>query len=192
MKITGSEHIHGGGLLLRLIADEDAGLIAAASLSDVPDWTFVPRNLDEARARAWIRGGFSATENGQAVRFVIEFEGRLAGTVGAQHSRVNDPGILETFYFVLPEFRRRGLATTGLRLLGEWAKRVTPELRRLHLNVIVGNPGSGRVAELAGYQYEGVAINQIPPINGCAPRDAEVYGAGIVGSRQVEVGAVLA
>lgn len=94
------------------------------------------------------------------MRFVIQVEDQLAGTVGAQHPYAHDRGIVETFYFVLPGFRRRGLASAGLRLVDEWVRRVTPELRRLQLHVVVGNPGSARVAELAGYRFEGVAVHQ--------------------------------
>ena len=192
MKITGFEHIQGNGFLLRPITEKDAELMVAASISDVPDWTFIPRDLDQAAARAWIRRGSPARENGQAVRFVIQLEDRLAGTVGAEHPYAHDRGIVETFYFVLPEFLRRGLATTALRLVDESVQRVTPELRRLQLHVIVGNPGSGRVAEKAGYKYEGIAVNQIPAVNGYGPRNAQVYGKAITGSSQSEVGGVLA
>jgi RimJ/RimL family protein N-acetyltransferase len=192
MKIADVGQLWGDGFLLRPIVEEDAELIAAASVSDVPDWTFIPRNLGKDEARAWIRRGLAARENGQAVRFVIQVEDRLAGTVGAEHPYAHDRGIVETFYFVLPEFRRRGLANAGLRLVDEWVQRVTPELRRLQLHVIVGNRGSGRVAELAGYRFEGVAVHQIPPVNGYGPRDAEVYGIAIVGSSQPDVGGVLA
>jgi RimJ/RimL family protein N-acetyltransferase len=117
MEISGAENIQKDGLQLRPIAEADASLIMAASVSDVPDWTFIPRDLDEGGAREWIRRGFPARESGRAVRFVIEFQNQLAGTVGAQHPHDHDRGIVETFYFVLPEFRRRGLATAGLRLL---------------------------------------------------------------------------
>lgn len=192
MKITGSESIQGDGLRLRPIAEEDAGLVAAASVGDVPDWTFVPRNLDEGAAREWIRRGVGARDKGRAVRLVIEVEGKAAGTVGAQHPHDHDLGILETFYFVLPEFRRRGLATAGLKLFNAWAEEVTPELRRLQLHVIVGHPGSGRVAELAGYKYEGVAVNQIPAVNGFGPRDAKVYAIAVVSRGEAKVGGVLA
>jgi RimJ/RimL family protein N-acetyltransferase len=192
MKITGFEHILGNDFLLRPITEEEAGLMVAASISDVPDWTFIPRDLDQAAARAWIRRGSPARENGQAVRFVIQLEDRLAGTVGAEHPYAHDRGIVETFYFVLPEFRRRGLATASLRLVDEWVQRVTPQLRRIQLHVIVGNPGSGRVAEQAGYKYEGIAVNQIPAVNGYGPRNAEVYGMAIAGSSQSDVGGVLA
>jgi RimJ/RimL family protein N-acetyltransferase len=172
--------------------EADAHVITAASVSDIPDWTFIPRELAEEDARAWIRKGLVAKENGQAIRFVIEVEAGLAGTVGAAHPYSHDRGIIETFYFVLPEFRRRGLATAGLNLLNEWARQVTPELRRLQLHVIVGNRGSGRVAELAGYRYEGVAVHQIPAVNGYTARDAEVYGLAISGGTQTETRPVLA
>jgi RimJ/RimL family protein N-acetyltransferase len=182
--------LRGDGFLLRPIAEQDAELIVAASASDVPDWTFIPRNLGEDEARAWIRRGFAAIESGQAMRFVIQVGDRLAGIVGAQHPYVHDRGIAETFYFVLPEFRRCGLASAGLRLVNEWVRRVTPELRRLQLHIIVGNPGSGRVAESAGYRLEGVAVHQIPPVNGYGPRNAEVYGIAIGGGSQSDVGEV--
>jgi RimJ/RimL family protein N-acetyltransferase len=192
MKITDFEHIQGNGFSLRPITEEDAKLMVAASISDVPDWTFIPRDLDQAAAQAWIRRGSPARENGQALRFVIQWENHLAGTVGAEHPYAHDRGIVETFYFVLPEFRRRGLATASLRLVDDWVQRVTPELRRLQLHVIVGNPGSGSVAEQAGYKYEGIAANQIPAFNGYAPRDAQVYGKAVAGSSPSEVGGVLA
>jgi ribosomal-protein-alanine N-acetyltransferase len=192
VEITGAESIQGDGLRLRPIAEADAPLMMAASVGDVPDWTFIPRDMDEKRAREWIRRGFLARERGRAVRFVIEYESQLAGTVGAQHPYEHDRGIVETFYFVLPEFRRRGLATLALRLLNSWVQASTPELRRLQLHVIVGHPGSGRVAELAGYKLEGVAAHQIPAVNGYGPRDATVYGMAIAGSGQPGVGGVLA
>jgi RimJ/RimL family protein N-acetyltransferase len=192
MKITGSEQLHGEGFLLRPIMESDARLIVAASQSDVPDWTFIPRNLDEDEAEAWIRRGLGARETGRATRLVIDTPNGAAGTVGAEHPYAHDDGIVETFYFVLPEFRRRGLATASLRLVNAWVREATPALRRLQLHAIVGNQGSGRVAELAGYSYEGIVLNQIPAVNGFGPRNAEVYGIAIEGSGSAEVGGVLA
>lgn len=192
MEIDTAERLQGDGFHLRPIEVEDAEVIVSASRSDVPDWTYIPRDMDVEEARAWIRKGMPAREQGRAVRFVIVHENQLAGTVGAQHPHAHDRGILETFYFVLPDFRRRGLATSGLKLLDEWAHRSTPELRRLQLHVIVGNPGSGRVAQRAGYKYEGVAVHQIAPVNGYGPRDAEVYGKRVAVTGEGEVGGVLA
>jgi RimJ/RimL family protein N-acetyltransferase len=192
MRITGSEQLNGDGFVLRPIAESDAQMIVNAGESDVPDWTFIPRDLDEDEAKAWIRRGLGARETGRAIRFVIDTPDGAAGTVGAEHPYAHDDGIVETFYFVLPEFRRRGLATAGLRLTNAWVCGVTPALRRLQLHVIVGNQGSGRVAELAGYKYEGIVVNQIPAVNGYDPRNAEVYGIAVEGSASVDAGGVLA
>lgn len=169
--------LRGEGFLLRPLAEGDFGLIAAASRTDVPDWTFVPRALDDSAAREWLakRVGGSG-----AIRMVIEVEGTPAGVVGAHQLHAHDPGLWEAFYFVMPEHRRRGLASAALRLLGEHAAQEVPELRRLQLLVIEGNPGSGRVAERAGYVREGVLRSQIPPVNGFGPRDATLYARLVV------------
>jgi hypothetical protein len=90
MNITGAGQLQGDGFLLRPIVEDDAEVIASASLSDVPDWTFIPRDLGEDQSRAWIRRGLPARESGMAVRFVIQVDGRLAGTVGAEHLYAHD------------------------------------------------------------------------------------------------------
>lgn len=184
--------LDGEGFRLRVLAEEDAELLVAASRSDVPDWTFIPRDLGEDDARAWIRRRVSARERGDAIRFVIEHEGKAAGTIGAEHPYAHDPGIVETFYFLLPEHRGRGLATRALLLLHEWLRDAAPTLRRLQLHAIVGNPGSERVAERAGYLREGVTAHQIPPVNGYGPRDAVAYGIALDPREQVESVGVLA
>jgi RimJ/RimL family protein N-acetyltransferase len=185
--------VGGEGLSLRVLAEEDAGLLVAASRSDVPDWTFIPQDLGEDAARVWIRRSVAARERGDAIRFVIELaDGRAAGTIGAEHPYAHDAGIVETFYFVLPEYRGRGLATGALLLLHEWLQGAVPMLRRLQLHVIPGNPGSERVAERAGYVREGVAVNQIPPVNGYGMRDAITYGLAVAGGEQIETIGVLA
>jgi len=192
MNIFQIENIQDGVVRLRPMVEGDADLIMTASFSDIPDWTFIPRSLDEEASRDWIRRGVKVRDTGLAIRFVIEIEGQSAGTVGAQHPYVHDLGIVETFYFILPEFRRRGLATAALKLLDQWVQSVTPELRRLQLHVIVGHPGSRRVAEAAGYVFEGVAVNQIPSVNGFGARDARVYSRPIATGEQSGVGGVLA
>lgn len=192
MKITGFEQLKGVGFVLRPIAERGVQLMQAASHSDVPDWTFIPRDLNSGEALAWIRRGLGAREAGRAIRYIIDTPNGAAGTVGAEHPYSHDDGIVETFYFVLPEFRRRGLATAALRLLNEWLRVATPALRRLQLHIIVGNQGSRRVAEHAGYTYEGIAVNQIPAVNGFDARDAEVYGIAAEADASQDVGGVLA
>lgn len=166
--------------MLRPLADHDFGMIAAASRSDVPDWTFVPRDLSDQDAKVWVEKRVAASAAGGPIRLVIEVNGEAAGVVGAHQPYAHDAGLLEAFYFVLPAFRRRGLAGAALRLLGDHALRVTPGLRRLQLFVIEGNPASARVAERAGYQREGSLTKHVMAVNGFGPRDAALY-ALIVG-----------
>jgi len=170
--------------------EDDFALIVEASRSDVPDWTFIPRDVDAEAARAWIAKGVEARESGRAIRFVIEVDGVAAGAVAAFHPYAHDNGVVETAYFVAPAFRRRGLASVALSALHDWVKSATPELRRLQLHVIEGNPGSGRVAESAGYQREGLVVNQIPAVNGFGPRNAAVYGIAVAGSTATFGGAL--
>jgi len=61
---------------------------------------------------------------------------------------------LELGYTVTPAARGRGVAIEGLRLLTEWAVRELDPLR-IQLQISADNPASKRVAERAGYVYEG-------------------------------------
>lgn len=164
-----------GGFVLRPLTVDDTALIRAAGSTDVPDWTFLPRDVDEAAARAWLERDLADRDDGTGVRFAIEVDGRAAGAVGGRHLHPGDRGIVETYYFVLPAFRRRGLASAALVAFDEWVADATPELRRLQLHVIVGNPGSQAIAERADYRHEGRAALRIPAVNGYGPRDADVF-----------------
>ena len=63
-------------------------------------------------------------------------------------------GIGEIAYVIAPAARGRGVATSAVRLLSEWAfSRL--ELQRLELSIRPDNLASRRVAEKAGYRYEG-------------------------------------
>jgi RimJ/RimL family protein N-acetyltransferase len=63
-------------------------------------------------------------------------------------------GTGELAYVVAPAARGRGIATAALRLFSEWAF-ARLELTRLQLSIRPDNAASRRVAEKAGYTYEG-------------------------------------
>ena len=44
---------------------EDADVIVVASRSDISEWTYIPREMDEQAARAWIRKGLPAKAKGK-------------------------------------------------------------------------------------------------------------------------------
>ena len=61
----------------------------------------------------------------------------------------------EIAYVIAPAARGRGIAPAAVRLLSEWAL-PTLGLARLQLSIAPGNAASVRVAEKAGYRYEGL------------------------------------
>jgi ribosomal-protein-alanine N-acetyltransferase len=81
--------------------------------------------------------------------------GTLRGAVGV---RLLDPGIAQFGYWVDPEARRRGVATTALRLLSRWALGRL-DVARLQLFTDIDNEVSMRVAERAGFVREGMLRN---------------------------------
>lgn len=81
--------------------------------------------------------------------------GALRGAVGM---RLLDPGIAQFGYWVDPQARGRGVATTALRLVSRWALSRL-DVARLQLFTDVDNEISMRVAERAGFVCEGVLRN---------------------------------
>jgi RimJ/RimL family protein N-acetyltransferase len=58
-------------------------------------------------------------------------------------------------YWLAPEARGRGTATRALRLIVDWTLATTDAIR-LELYTDIANDASGRVAERAGFEHEGV------------------------------------
>jgi RimJ/RimL family protein N-acetyltransferase len=120
----------------------------------VQQFTMVPVPAPPGFEREWLeryeegrrdgtREGFAIVDDdgtflGLALAFAIDREGRE----------------LELGYTVAPAARGRGVATEALRLLTEWAVREL-DVVRIQLQISADNPSSKRVAERAGYVYEG-------------------------------------
>jgi RimJ/RimL family protein N-acetyltransferase len=120
----------------------------------VQQYTMVPVPVPPGYEREWLeryedgrkegtREGFAIVDDdgaflGLALAFAIDREGRE----------------LELGYTVTPAARGRGVGSEGLRLLTDWAERELDPLR-IQLQISADNAGSKRVAERAGYVYEG-------------------------------------
>jgi RimJ/RimL family protein N-acetyltransferase len=120
----------------------------------VLQYTMVPVPPPPRFERTWLeryeegrrdgtREGFAIVDDqgmflGLALAFAIDREGRE----------------LELGYLVAPEARGRGVASEALRQLTEWAERELDPLR-IELQISADNVVSKRVAERAGYVYEG-------------------------------------
>ena len=122
--------------------------------ADVQRYTMVPVPVPAGFEREWLeryeegradgtREGFAIVDDdgsflGLALAFAIDSEGRE----------------VELGYALTPAARGRGVATWALRELTEWAVRQL-DPARIQLQISADNEASKRVAERAGYVYEG-------------------------------------
>jgi RimJ/RimL family protein N-acetyltransferase len=93
-------------------------------------------------------------------------DGRLAFEVQAGTAGIG--------YWVLPRARRRGLATTAVRLLTRWAI-ADAGLRRIEALVEPGNRASLRVLERSSFRREGLLRDLLEIGDGGRRADAYIY-----------------
>jgi RimJ/RimL family protein N-acetyltransferase len=142
-----------GAVRLRPWAVEDAGALAAAWADpDVACWTGVPPVRDEAAARRWIEGDDARRAAGLSLDLVVEVAGEVAGEVGLT-GFAGAGGPAEIGWWIGPDHRRRGLATSAVRLVAAWA--VGPlGLAAVEAHCHPDNPASGAVAHAAGFDLD--------------------------------------
>ena len=122
---------------------------------DVLRFTRVPEPPPPDFPETWLglyeRGRRDGTREGFAV---VDGNGEFLGLALAPRIE-REARTVELGYVVAPAARGRGVATTALRLLTEWA---LTELGALRLELLIGvtNDASKRVAERNGYRFEGV------------------------------------
>lgn len=110
----------------------------------------VPPGFERTWLERYEEGRSDGTREGFAI---VDDDGSFLGLALA--FRIDREGReLELGYTVTPAARGRGVAVEGLRLLTEWAVRELDPLR-IQLQISTDNPASKRVAERAGYVYEG-------------------------------------
>ena len=143
-------------LRLRLKRDDDVkAMVAACQDPEIPRYTHVPSPYGENEARDWLRVSEERRLAGTDLSLlVVDGEDRLLGSVGL-HDIDPEEGRAEIGYWTAAEARRGGVATRAVRLLSVHAFASLP-LKRIGIGVEVGNEGSRRVAERAGYTAEGV------------------------------------
>jgi RimJ/RimL family protein N-acetyltransferase len=150
-------------VVLRPLRDEDVpALYEACQDPDIQRFTFVPAPYTEAHARAFVAGSAAERETGEGAALAIVDAGdehHVLGTVGVVRPDW-DNAVAELGYWVAPWARGRGLAARAVGLLGPWAFR-TLGMARLTLHIDAANAPSRRVAERAGFAYEGTLRSAI-------------------------------
>ena len=136
----------------RFVEDFDA-------LSGDPDvirFTRVPANRSAEFAATWIDTYVRSWDDGTRAGFAIVDEAVDAFLGMAALVQVElDMGEAELGYIVAPDARGRGVAGRAIKLLARWAFREVG-LARLEAWVDVSNEPSKRVAERAGFTFEGI------------------------------------
>jgi RimJ/RimL family protein N-acetyltransferase len=143
------------GFTLRPWEDGDAAAVTAACQDpEIARWLpFIPSPYTEDDARAFLEHSRLTWDLGEAYSFaVVDDDGQLLGSIGMRILRFSTGHI---GYWVAPDARGRGVATTALKTLCRWAVDDL-SLKRLELMTDPANIASQRVAEKAGFQREGI------------------------------------
>jgi RimJ/RimL family protein N-acetyltransferase len=141
-----------GDLLLRPFTDADIEPIRRAySDPDVLEWFWAERQ-DRSPER-FLRRQQAAWESGTGSGFAICPD--HAGCVGAVFLEPRGQAIFDIGYWLLPEARGQGMAARATRRIARWAL-TDLNAARVQLWTERENRRSQRVAELAGFQREGV------------------------------------
>jgi RimJ/RimL family protein N-acetyltransferase len=147
--------IAGASITLEPMTAEAAGeLDRLARDADVRRFTRVPAEPGAGFGARWAARYVEGWQDGTRAGFLIRgFDGEFLGMaafVELDHEALEG----EIGYIVVPEARGRGLATEAVRLLTRWGFDGLG-LERVTLKIDVENPASEKVAERAGYTYEG-------------------------------------
>jgi RimJ/RimL family protein N-acetyltransferase len=130
-------------------------LVVVSGDEDVPRYTRVPADPDESFVRGWIRRYELGWEDGTSAGFaVVDHAGSLLGFAAVVRLDL-EAAEGEIGYVVGKEARGRGVATRAAQMLTHWSFDDL-RLERLELLINPENIGSKRVAERAGYRFEGV------------------------------------
>jgi RimJ/RimL family protein N-acetyltransferase len=133
--------------LRRWSADDVAVLVECLNDPEIGRWIDqIPQPYTEHDAQE-----FLATA-GDAFAFVDAVTGEVLGGLGTRWSETGD--VAEVGYWIRRDARGRGLTARALVLLARWA--VERGAARVQLRADISNTASRRVAEKAGFQFEGV------------------------------------
>jgi RimJ/RimL family protein N-acetyltransferase len=122
---------------------------------DVLRFTRVPTPVPPGWEREWLEFYEQGRRDGTREAFAVvdADDGAFVG-LGLAFEIDRAGRQLELGYVVAPQARGRGIATQTLRLLTDWAFTELDALR-IELWISAANEPSKRVAERAGYRYEG-------------------------------------
>ena len=154
-------------LVLRAFTEADVdGVLDAASAPSTQKWLPMPepgRPYTREEAEKWCTvtaPGLRASGDGQQWAACDSATGRFAGSIGLLRT-LWKAGTTEVGYWFAPWARGRGLATEAVVAVTRWAI-IDQGFERVELKAATGNLASRRVAEKAGFAFEGIERNAMP------------------------------
>lgn len=141
-----------GVVTLRRWTDDDVDYIYRTCQDpDIQRWTVVPSPYTEDDAREYV--SHLSVSDDHVSMAVCDASGEPVGSVGI--TVAEDLGVGSIGYWVDPTARGKGVAAGATRLLADWALDEL-ELSRIDIHADEHNASSRRVAEKAGFHFEGV------------------------------------
>ena len=157
------EGVSDGVVRLRLMAESDvSALIEACQDPEIPRWTRVPEPYGEREAWTWLEEQRRKRRAGEALELLVvddAGDGRLLGSLGLVAVNWGE-GRCELGYWLAREARGGGAMTRAVRLLCRWVFDTLP-IDRVQIGAEPANTASRRVAERAGFHFEGVLRSYI-------------------------------
>lgn len=125
-------------------------IVAAYADEDIQRWHV--RSLGEGEATAWAARWADRWRHETGADWAVAEGGTVLGRVGIRRLELAE-GFGEAAYWVLPAARGRAVAPRALTAVTDWMFALG--LHRMELTHSTRNAASCRVAEKAGYAYEG-------------------------------------
>ncbi|RLP95496.1 GNAT N-acetyltransferase [Micromonospora sp. BL4] len=146
-----------GELLLRPMEEQDLDAVVETCRDpETIRWTTVPDPYERADAQWYLGFIRDAWARGDAACFVIaDPDDRYAGSIDLRLSPA-DPLLADVGFMAAPAARGRSYMPAALAALSAWGF-TTLGLARIEWKAHVGNTASRRVAEKAGFAFEGTA-----------------------------------
>lgn len=122
-------------------------------------FTAIPQPYERVHAIEYVEKSTADWISGSGAPFVIvsESTGEVIGTIGV-FRKPWDHAVAEIGYWLSADARGQGIASKAVKLLSHWAIEAMG-LARLQLGTNRANLASQRVAEKAGFKYEGTLRN---------------------------------
>jgi RimJ/RimL family protein N-acetyltransferase len=113
----------------------------------------IPQPYRESEARVWVDAAAAMWRDGSASAFAVLGEGAVVGGAGVNWIDRGD-AVGDIGYWLRRDARGRGYTTRAVLLLARWAFDLGCE--RLQIRADTENEASVRVAERAGFRFEGI------------------------------------